>query len=225
MNKISNLLWGIVLIGVGTIFGLNALNITNINIFFNGWWTLFIIVPCFISLFKDQNKTGSIIGIAIGVGLLLGCQDLINFDLIWKLMIPFILIIIGVSIIFKDVINNKVKKEITKLNKNDLQEYYATFGSQDINFANDNFKGCSLNAIFGGIKCDLTEAIIKNDVVVNATTVFGGITLFVPDDVKVKINSTPIFGGVSDERKVKNIEKGKTIYINATSIFGGVEIK
>ena len=46
MNKISNLLWGCIFIVVGVIFGLNALNITSINIFFDGWWTLFIIVPC-----------------------------------------------------------------------------------------------------------------------------------------------------------------------------------
>ena len=38
----------------GVIFGLNALEITDINIFFDGWWTLFIIVPCFIGLFKDD---------------------------------------------------------------------------------------------------------------------------------------------------------------------------
>ena len=54
MNKISNLLWGFVFIIVRVIFGLNALEITDINIFFDGWWTLFIIVPCFIGLFKDD---------------------------------------------------------------------------------------------------------------------------------------------------------------------------
>ena len=51
MNKTSNILWGIVLIVLGLIFGLNALDITHIDIFFNGWWTLFIIVPCCIDLF------------------------------------------------------------------------------------------------------------------------------------------------------------------------------
>ena len=48
MNNYSNVLWGFVLIIIGIVFGLNALDITDINIFFDGWWTLFIIVPCFI---------------------------------------------------------------------------------------------------------------------------------------------------------------------------------
>ena len=33
VNKISNLLWGGLLVVVGVLFGLNALNITNINVF------------------------------------------------------------------------------------------------------------------------------------------------------------------------------------------------
>ena len=225
MKKIGSILWGLVLIIVGVIFGLNALNITDINVFFDGWWTLFIIVPCFIGLFTDNDKTGSLIGIIIGVCLLLGCQNVIDFNLIWKLMIPLILVLIGLSIIFKDLINNKVKKEIKKLNKSNLKEYCATFGSQNVNFDNEEFKGCSLNAVFGGVKCDLKDAIIKEDTVIDASAIFGGITIYVPENVNVKVSSTPIFGGVSDERKSKNKDTKVTLYINATSIFGGVEIK
>ena len=74
MKRMNNMLWGILLIVVGVIFGLNALNITNINVFFDGWWTLFIIVPCFIDLFKEEEKTGNVIGLVIGICLFLACQ-------------------------------------------------------------------------------------------------------------------------------------------------------
>lgn len=225
MNKISNMLWGLVLMTIGVICGLNALEITNINIFFDGWWTLFIIVPCFIDLFKDRQKTGNIIGLIIGICLLLACQDILEFELIWKLMIPIILVIIGLSLIFKDAINSKVKKEIKKLNKNNNKEYCATFGGQDLNFSNEEFNGCNLTAVFGGVKCDLRDAIINENVVINTSAIFGGVTIFVPKDVNVRITSTPIFGGVSDERKDKPKDSKITLYINATCIFGGVEIK
>ena len=33
MNNFKNIIWGIVLVTIGIIFGLNELNITNINIF------------------------------------------------------------------------------------------------------------------------------------------------------------------------------------------------
>ena len=56
MKKFGNVLWGVVLIVIGLIIGGNALGIININIFFDGWWTLFIIIPCFIGLFKDNEN-------------------------------------------------------------------------------------------------------------------------------------------------------------------------
>ena len=112
MRKVENILWGIVLIVVGIIFGGNALGITNINIFFDGWWTLFIIIPCFIGLFHENDKTGNLIGLLVGIALLLGCQNILDFGLIWKLALPTILVIIGLSIIFKNVFDNKISDEI-----------------------------------------------------------------------------------------------------------------
>ena len=225
MKKISNLLWGLIFIIVGVVFGLNALGISDINIFFDGWWTLFIIVPCFIGLFNDDDKSGNLIGLIIGICLLLGCLDFIEFEIIWKLMVPFILVMIGLSFIFKDMINSKIKKDIKKLNKKDLKECCACFSSQDLDFSNEEYKGSSLTAVFGGIKCNLKDAIIKEDVVINTTSIFGGITIHVPKDVNVKVSSTSIFGGVSDERKDKVKDSKHTIYVNATTMFGGVEIK
>lgn len=228
MKNFGNILWGIVLIIIGLIVGGNALGITNIDIFFDGWWTLFIIIPCFIGLFKEREKTGNFIVFLIGIALLLCCQDVLNFDMIWKLAFPLILIIIGMSFIFKDTFNYKLSKEIKKLNEKKVNsdEYCATFSGQNLKFDGEKFTGTNLTAVFGGIKCDLKNAIIENDVVVNCSSIFGGIEIYVPDNVKVKIKSSSIFGGV-DEKKKNIVENngGYTIYINATCIFGGVDIK
>lgn len=228
MKKFGNILWGLVFILIGGIIACNSLGLTNINLFFDGWWTLFIIVPCFIGIFKDNEKTGNIIGLLIGLALLLACQDILDFGMIWKLIFPGILIAIGLSLIFKDVFNGKVNKEIKKLNKTSANqdEYCATFGGQDVKFDGEEFKGVNLTAVFGGVKCDLRNSIINEDVVINTSSVFGGIEIFVPDNVKVKIKSTPIFGGVSNDKKKYNTNQDShTIYINATCVFGGVDIK
>ena len=57
MKKFGNVLWGIVLIIIGLIIGGNALRITNINIFFFFFFMLFIIVPCFIGIFKEDENS------------------------------------------------------------------------------------------------------------------------------------------------------------------------
>ena len=226
MNN-KNILWGIVLVIIGVIVGLNALNITNINIFFNGWWTLFIIIPSLIGLLKEKDKTGNIIGLIIGVVLLLGVQNIIDFDLIWKLILPVIIIIVGLSLIFGNNLNKKINNEIKKINnkKGKNEEYCSTFSEQKIDFDDEEFKGVSLTAVFGGITLDLRKAKINEDVVINTTSVFGGIDFYVPDNIKIKVKSTSIFGGV-DNKKIKNDnEKEHIIYINASCIFGGVDIK
>lgn len=227
MKHLNKILWGIVFIALGIILGLNAFEVTNINIFFKGWWCLFIIIPCAIDLFSDHDKTGNIIGLIIGILLLLACQNKIDFELIFKLLIPIILIIIGLSFIFKDVINSNIKKKIKEINKNNSNStnHCATFGGCNVNYSNEQFNGCEINAIFGGVKCDLTDAIIDKDVVINACSIFGGIDIIAPKNVNIKISSTPIFGGVDNKFKNSNDEQLKTIYLNCTCIFGGVEIK
>ena len=227
MKKFRNIIWGLVLIILGLEIGGNALDITNIDLFFDGWWTLFIIIPCFTGLFKETEKTGNIIGLLIGIGLLLACQNIIDFDVIAKLWFPAILVCIGASIIFKDIIAGKVNEQIKKLNENKTgpNEYCATFSGQDVKFDGEKFTSADLTAVFGGIECDLRNAIIESDVVINTSSIFGGIDIFVPENVKVKVKSSSIFGGVSDKKRHSENSEFHTLYINATCLFGGVEIK
>lgn len=227
MKKIGNVLWGIVFISIGIIWGLNALGITDIDIFFKGWWTLFIIVPCFIGLFTEKGKLGNLIGLFIGV-MLLGCaQGIISFSMIWKLAIPAVLVIIGCTFIFKELVASKINKEIKKINqgRKNGTEYCATFAGQNINYDGQEFEGVDLSAIFGGVKCNLRNANITQNQVINASSIFGGIEIYVPTNVNIKIKSTPIFGGVSDKSIRSVNENAPTIYINAFCMFGGVEIK
>lgn len=227
MNNFKSIIWGIVLVVVGMLIGTNTLGITDIDLFFKGWWTLFIIVPCFIGLITDKEKTGSIIGILIGIFLFLGVNDIIDFNLIWKLIFPMVIVVIGLSLIFKNTLNNKINEEIKKINskKKSSNEYCSTFSGQKINFDDEEFSGATLTSVFGGITLDLRKAIIKEDVVINASSIFGGIDILVSDNVKIKVKSNSIFGGVDNKKNNKDSEKKHTIYVNASCLFGGVDIK
>ena len=227
MKKFGNILWGLVFIVLGLVLGLNAMEITDIDIFFRGWWTLFIIIPCFIGIFREREKIGNLIGCLIGVALLLCCQGILDFDLMWKLLVPTVLVVVGLCFIFREAIGGKINQEIKNLNANKKgqTEYCATFSGQNLNFDRQEFKGADFTAVFGGVKCDLRNAIINSDQVINASSTFGGIDIFVPSNVQVKIKSTPIFGGVNDKASHTSNPEAPTLYINATCIFGGVEIR
>lgn len=227
MNKLGNVLWGVFFIALAAIIGLNSLGIISVNLFFNGWWTVFIIVPSFIGLIKEREKTASLIFLIVGIALLLVCQDLLDFSVVKKLIIPAILLIIGLSIIFKETISSKVSQKIKELNKNsgNLNDISAIFSGQEIKLGENEFKGLNLNAIFGGVDVSLENCKIDGDYVINTSAIFGGIDIKVPKGVNVELKSTSIFG--ASDNKVVNVsgENVRTIYINAFNLFGGLDVK
>ena len=226
MKKTSRVLWGIIVIALGVLFALNALEITDINLFFDGWWTLFIIVPCVIGLFTDHNKVGQLIGIGIGVFLLLCCQDIISFKVSWKLFVPAIIIIVGLRMVFGGLFDKKTDQIVEGINASGKKGKVgcAIFSGCDMNFEGEAFEGAELTAVFGGVACDLKKAVIERDCVIQATAIFGGIDIFVPEGVNVIVSSLNVFGGVSNEATC-NEGNAVTIYVKSTCIFGGIDIK
>lgn len=227
MNNLRNVIWGIILIALGIILGINTLGIADINIFFDGWWTLFIIIPSILGLLKpNSSKTGNLIALTIGVLLLLSCQNLIDFDMVWSLLIPIILVFMGFSIIFKNSALAQVKSRIKdKKNANkEAPEYCGCFSNQKLDFTDEKFKGCNLSAVFGGVNCNLKGSKLEKETVIEASAIFGGVDIIVPENTNVKVYSTSIFGGV-DSKIRNNKENENTIYVNATCLFGGVEIR
>lgn len=225
MKKINNIIWGIVLVIVGILFTLNALEITNFDMFFDGWWTLFIIIPCTVGLFTEREKMGNLIGIAIGVALLLGCQEIVSFSKIWKIALPVFILIIGLKMLFSATFGAKTKDTITKLKEEsgNKKKACAAFSGCDMNFGGQVFEGAEITAVFGGVECDLRNAIIEKDCVIETVAVFGGVDILVSENVNVKVNSQCIFGGISN--KTSSHKDAPTIYISGVCVFGGVEIK
>ena len=111
MKKMKSILWGVILVALGAIWGLNVCGVTDIAIFFDGWWTLFLILPCGMGLITERDKVGNLIGLAIGVLLLLGVRDIIDFSVIWKLILPIVLVLVGIRLIFKDLFRKGGKKQ------------------------------------------------------------------------------------------------------------------
>ena len=228
MKKVSAVMWGLVLIAVGVILGGNALGWFNVDLFFDGWWTLFIIVPCAFGLITNIKEwLGNLIGIVVGVCLLLACQDVISFSSLWKLLLPAIIVLIGISIIVKSLFSKKFDKAVEKLNEkfNKDDESGAVFSGVNIDLSGKEFKGKNVSAVFGGLKLDLRDAKIKEDVIINATAIFGGVDILVPENVVVETKSNSFFGGVSNKKKSAPKSKTPTVYVNGTAMFGGIEVK
>lgn len=222
MKNLNKIILGLLFVVVGIIVLLNSLGVTNINFFFKGWWTLFIIVPSIIGIIYDDDKTDNIVWLVIGVLLLLMVRDVLSFDLLVKLLLPLILIIIGLSIIFKETITGKISKKVSEKNE-DLEQITATFGEQKIK-VEKKFLGSNIDSVFGNVKLDLREATFDKETVIKASAIFGGITIRLPKGLSVQIKTTPIFGSV-DNNYSNDKTSDKVIYIEALALFGGINIK
>ena len=103
MKCIKSIIWGIAILALGVYFGGKALNLFDFELFFDGWWTLFIIVPSLVGLFtKSNEKFTDLFMLALGVILLLASQNVFGWDVAWKVIVAALLVVIGLSIIFKN---------------------------------------------------------------------------------------------------------------------------
>ena len=214
MNK-RNIFWGVLLILVGILFLGRNMDWWDFSVFFRGWWTLFLIVPSIISIFRRESMGTSFLILVLGILLLLASQKVIEWSTIWKVFVPVIIIVVGLSIIFG---NRKVRSKKIKPN---AKEYVAIFSGVDevINKIESDFK---ITSVFGGVELDMRDVKLEEDLIIDCFTLFGGIDIRLPKDVKVEVNGLPIFGGV--ENKYRNHDATVTVYINHTTIFGGVDL-
>lgn len=259
----TGFIWGLIIILLGVLIGAKAFG-ADFNIFFDGWWTLFIIIPSAIGLLEKGNRTGSAIGLSIGVLLLLAAQDIIRWNMFGKLIVAVIFVAIGLKLIFDEGRRNKTVEFHDNTNGTDNTYTYtydsnnntdnsnnknvnfnsgsnsgaysedrdsnivAIFSGKNLNYNARYFGGVAVTAIFGGIELDLRNAVIDKDVIIDVTAVFGGIDIFVPSNVRVVTNCTPILGGVDNKTINPSMVEGMnmpTIYVNGACIFGGVDIK
>lgn len=238
-NRVSNSLWGLFFILIGVGIAGNSFFGWNLDFIDDGLWTLLIIIPCLISMIKTKFSAAPTIGFIIGI--LLYVEFYVNIEInFWGLIVPAILILIGLKIMFQGTYHrrnmhfdntsgtsgqasfNNGQQTYSSTNQ---REYNSIFSSNHIRMDNEVFTGTSLSAVFGAIVLDLRNAVVQNDVEINATAVFGGIDIYIPRGVNIKINNVPIFGGVSNKTTQFNDPSAPTIYLNSTCMFGGIDIK
>lgn len=167
----------------------------------------------------------------MGVLLLINCY----YD-IWMykaFILPAVVVLVGVSVVINNLTSDKEQEYIPQGNTvydasapvtQSNAVYNALFAGENYRFDN-GFAGGRFCATFGGIKVDVRNADIVNNCVVNVNAVFGGVDIYVPQDVRVIVKSNSAFGGTSDKSNKNLPPDAKTIFINATNIFGGTDIK
>jgi predicted membrane protein len=247
----SNIISGLLLVGIGVLFLLGNLHIVHAG----DWVSYWPVIPIVIGLVQLVDSTSSSGRIGGGVMLVVGGLFLadnlgyINFP-IWDLW-PLILIGVGLMMLWNragfvqrhDAINRlaghrTADGEYKRWNWPDMNAGYFTTSSGCVNeFAvfggsrravvAQDFRGGKVAVIFGGVTLDLTGAGMAEDVaVLHVSALYGGVSIKIPPTWSAEAHGVGIFGGFGDHSIHPPATPGmKRLIVKGAAIFGGVGIK
>jgi predicted membrane protein len=89
---------------------------------------------------------------------------------------------------------------------------------------NDSLSKINVSIFMGGAEIDLTQAKIAKEAYLDVDAVFGGAKIYIPQDWKVKSETSAVFGGIQVPKPIEN-DSAKVLYVDGNVIFGGIEIK
>jgi cell wall-active antibiotic response 4TMS protein YvqF len=214
-------LWmGAVLVALGALFLLQQFGYGNGGATLADWWPL-AVIALGLMWFGSGSLRGPLIVTGLGLVLLAGTLGLIamTFAMLW----PLVVVLIGLGFLAGGI----GWRRRPYRDENWISQL-AVFSGFDIRSSAQRFRGASLTAIFGGFTLDLHDVqLAPEGARVQATTVFGGLTVLVPAGWRVTVSGLPVFGGFSDKTKSLGVpaEDAPHLHVDAVAFFGGVEIK
>lgn len=215
---------GVIIILMGFGFLVDELFAVNISDIVWNWWPIVLVILGLAQLKKAENILSPLMLIIFGLFILLHNLEIIpgNF---WRNIVSLIFIFGGISILISQN-RSKKNREKTRSSRHDLSVTSIFAGNHHIEDSNDLRSGNS-TAIFGGVELDLRNATIQEEAFLELTCLFGGIEIKVPENWEIKLNGTPIFGGVENKTYNKNNHDlaRPVLNINYLAMFGGVSLK
>jgi predicted membrane protein len=233
---------GGLIICIGVLFLLQNLGVLYVDQIWRYWPVILIVLG--LSRLAMARSTGGRIWFGM-VAILAVAFLLHNLGFIhgsaWNLTWPILLIGLGFSMLMRGIGRDRFwapglwhgarpsnPAPEGGINANTLDEW-AIFGGSRRRIESQEFEGGEAVAVFGGIELDLRKAATKKEeIVIEANAVFGGIDIRAPEQWSIVVRGSGIFGGYEDKTvDARSGENGKrpTLVITGYAVFGGVTVQ
>ncbi|MES2150760.1 MAG: DUF5668 domain-containing protein [Pseudomonadota bacterium] len=231
-NEMSNkgmpgqVILGIVVIAMGTLFLLDNMGIFDFHNAFH-FWPMVMIVIGTAKLCDSRSGNGYLLGaglVAAGVLMTLSRMGYLYFS--WHTMWPLLLILLGGSVVYRALTGRRflTPNARTDDSSDAVIDVTAILGGFERRVMSQQFRGGEVTAIMGGCVLDMRNASFEGEAVINVFAALGGITVKVPTDWTVVLHGTPIMGGF-DEKTSAPPDSAKRLVIKGYAIMGGVEVR
>ena len=229
----GGLVAGAVLTLVGLALLLDHLRIISFDRLWQFWPMLLVLVGISHFINRERRRWGMFLMI-MGAFLQLNQLGIVHFQ--WGDLWPFLLIASGLFMIWGSLGAKWAKwRPAFSLSgdgdpRTTLNEV-AIFGGIERRVTTQDFQGGHINAVFGGVEIDLTDANMQaEEATLEINAIFGGVELRVPETWQVAFRGTPIFGGIADKTLRRGSQQPavlptRVLVLTGAVIFGGVEIK
>jgi len=251
----GGLIGGVILAGIGVLLLLQNLGIPYFDDL-ERYWPVILIIVGIAHAARSMGMGGRVWGGAVfaaGVIFLLNNFGVIHGD-VWRFFWPGILILIGLGMLARSIdrhtsvytpgasaagakkMADDIKERIvsdwgksqTSSSINHMSEW-AIFGGTRRRIDSQDFQGGEAFAMFGGVEIDLRKAAsMRDELLIEANAIFGGIELRVPETWSVTVRGAGIFGGYEDktmDTRVTADTKQPHLIVNGFAVFGGVTIQ
>jgi hypothetical protein len=211
---------GALLVALGVLFLLDALDVLSAGSVIGSWWPIVIVVIGFLRLVgRPPDRLGGGITAAIGLVLLAVTLDLIEgsaLTLVW----PLALMALGAYLVFSRSQAGRRPLDV------DSVSAVVLFSGRELAPTSQTFTGGSLVAFFGGFELDLRGCRLAEGAHLDVTTAFGGCEIRVPPGWRIDVRGPAIFGGVDNGARGQPLPPDAPILsLRVLALFGGVEVK
>lgn len=229
-KRVSNIIIGLIVLAIGIFLIGNITGLFKFNLFFEGWWTVLIMIAAVISMISDRPNIFNVYFLLFGAAMLLKYRGIFNEEVSgWLVALALLVVIIGLKLILGAFFPSKTKiyftddgEKKTVYESNTGDEENVIFSEKIEKYNDREFKGASYSVVFGRLVLDLTGAAVTDGAYLNVECVFGGVEVIVPADVNVNVTKSAVFG----EARNLASRPAMTKVINGAieAVFGSVRI-
>ena len=253
-SPIGGVIIGTAILLAGVLFLLQNFGLVHVSNLWE-YWPVWMIAWGIAGVTGAGHASGRVWGGVIataGTLLLLNNLHIISTN-VWGILWPLLLIVVGLQVLYRNARRRRWRDDDNVPPAGDPEDgptatpggsapqdgtpgarprpgrldEWAVFAGSRRRVDSQDFKGGEAFAMFGAVELDLRSAtIVQDEVVIDASALFGGVDIQVPESWNVIVEGHGIFGGYEDKTLHAMPENARPrVVITGSAVFGGVVVK